>query len=150
MIEKPVAPAVGVSINVQFASPEPSVTGGKTMVIQTHYPQGDTFEGLDKLFAEVDYHASRYEIVALEDSLRRVRFQMEDKMDQLNQFQAGEKQRHAESGRKSEYKMNMQTQSQVNKMLTMIERDKNEEIRLEKEIEKRKKIVEDHNKKKVA
>ena len=140
--------AVGVSINVQFASP--AGMGAKNMVIQTHYPQSGDFSGLAGLFEEVDYHAARYEIITLDKLIEDAEFDLVREQNGLSDFVNQDKIQHQNSGRKVDYKMNGQVASQVLKLEKIIRQYERRLDSLKDERAKKKAIVDKHENKPTA
>jgi len=151
-------PAVGVSFNLTLG-------GGRAMVIQTHIGQDDNVDALlDRILASADRQKAKYEIVDIEDELRRMRLMIGDQERALEKYKKAEElngvreegaklqHEHSQSGRRGDFKfpanyiqrlkaVENETEKKIKGAEFEIERHKNEELRLVNEIEKRRKIV---------
>lgn len=151
-------PAVGVSLNI-------SLGAGRALVIQTHVGQDDDIDGLlDRMLTASDRQKAKYEISEIEDELRRMKLMQGDRQRDLDRFKEGKEletiraegdqllHAHTSSGRKGEFKFPtnyVQRLAAVQKDFEMklkgaqieFDRHTNEIMRLESEIEKRRKIV---------
>ena len=122
--------AVGVSFNVKF-------NDKIQMVVQTHFAQDDdTAAPLQKIFDQIDFHMARYEIVELEQELRRIKIMQDDQLIQVQTMQEA-----ARKGQDGKAKYTDVESRSIAQAGLMLERHKNEEDRLLTQIEKRKAIV---------
>ena len=115
------APALGVSLNAQFAP-------GRQFVLQTHVPQecsADELNGLlDKMNAAVDRAEAYYEI---EQELKRVEVDENVLLNitrRLNEVEGNIQLKSAASGKRGEYRLSAQEQMQKKQAYDSLEEAK--------------------------